>query len=167
MARTEEILGKLRASGAEYECFVASLPAESGEDRLDPDGWSILLVAEHVVMAERAMVEMFRAGQITTRLGESQEERLATVMMNRLARAKAPGPVTPTGRIRSLGEAVGEFAGARAETMRVFREDQRDMTALVCKHPMVGPVNGYEMMVLVMGHANRHLAQIRDIVAAR
>ena len=167
MARTEEILGKLRVAGSEYECYVASLPPESGEDRLEPDGWSVLLVAEHVVLAERAMLEMFRAGQITTSLGESHEERLAIVMANRLARAKAPVPVTPTGRFRSLAEAVGEFAATRGETMQMFREDRRDMAALVCKHPMVGPVNGYEMMVLVMGHANRHLAQIREIVAAK
>ena len=168
MGRKKEIIELLQSSGSEYACFVASLPDGHSSERLNPEGWSVVQVAEHVVLAEKAMLGMFLAGRATTSLGDKcREERFAAIMANREGRAKAPPAVMPTGSIGTLADALSEFTAAREESIRAFEQDQRELGSVACHHPMFGPVNGYEMLVLVAGHANRHLAQIREIVGRR
>jgi hypothetical protein len=163
--RTEELLAKLRASGAEMACFVGSLPETAADLTLDGKGWSVRQIVEHVVLAEHGMQRLFRAGKPAATPRASREEQFAAGMANRRSKAISPEVVVPQGKYASLGEALSAFTMVRQETIRTLELEQRDLAALECKHPMAGTVNGHEMLTILIGHSDRHLAQIREIIS--
>jgi hypothetical protein len=55
----------------------------------------------------------------------------------------------------------GLFAKALAEGLPV---DGRDLTRLSAPHPIFGPINGYEWVLFIGQHEERHLGQLRDTV---
>ncbi len=77
-------------------------------------------------------------------------------------RTKAPGPVSPTGRV-TLAEGLGGLAESRRRILElVHRVSGRALEQLTAPHPLVGELNFYQWLLVLGQHEERHTIQIRE-----
>jgi prephenate dehydrogenase len=58
------------------------------------------------------------------------------------------------------------FHAARGRTMQLAQERAADLYTLASAHPVFGPLNGVEAMIIIAFHSRRHAEQIREVRAA-
>ena len=126
--------------------------------------WSVLECVEHVAVAEELLLSrLIAAIPAQPSRNEVRERAILERGADRTRRALAPEATRPIGRFSTLAEALSHFQEARQRTRRFLRECPADLRALTAVHPIIGPVNGYELVLILSQHPVRHAAQIREI----
>ena len=166
--RRAEIVETLESSGREFRDAAAGVSEEAAAASPGPERWSILQVVEHVVVSERAMLSAFERAQVSETSLENREKEAMIVTRGgrRLVRLEAPAKSRPAGRFPTLGQALGQFIAAREQTIRFAAEHDGNLYFRTVTHPLFGPVNGYELLLIIAVHAQRHGRQIAEIRAA-
>ena len=80
----------------------------------------------------------------------------------RTTRVEAPDAAKPTGRFSSITEAVEHFLAWRERTILLVA-GCRGSSRHSDNTPRHGPVNGYEMLLMMAMHPRRHALQIAEI----
>jgi uncharacterized damage-inducible protein DinB len=129
--------------------------------------WSVLECVEHVATVERRFLgRLESAGLLDSPIDPQREEQVLPMVVDRSQRRQAPDIVQPSGRFASLAEALADFDSTRAQVIRFAETRHSELRALAAQHPLFGQMNGYELMLVIAGHACRHAAQIREARAA-
>jgi len=159
------ILKLLADSRAELVSAAAGVSEEQSRIRPAPDSWSILDCVEHV-----AIVENFLYNSLTTGLtaapslaDRSREEMFLRRAADRATKFSAPERARPTGRFPSLAAAVEKFQDNRARTVEYVERCDKDLRSYSVPHPVLGPISGQEFLIVLVLHAARHAAQIREV----
>jgi hypothetical protein len=150
-----------------FEKTVRAVPESDATLCLTPDSWSVSGIVEHIVMAERALLARFDAAERseTSLCNPARETRIVEKLRDRADRAEAPERAWPAGRFETLNEALGEFLAARDRTIQFAAAHEPQLYYLTVMHPLVGKVNGFEMLLIIAAHSDRHAAQIQEICA--
>jgi hypothetical protein len=133
-----------------------------------PDKWSVAEVTEHIAAAEdylRGMVvEKVMAGPARA-AGEDVagiDEMILKMIPDRSHPAQAPEPLKPTNRFGSPEGSLKHFMEARGAT-----EDFLTKTADLREHAIDGPMgkklDGYEWILFIAAHSDRHTKQILEV----
>src|SRR5213593_2022137 len=134
-----------------------------------PDRWSVAEVTEHIAAAED-----FLRGMVTDQVmkapsrpaGEDVkaiDEMVLTAVPDRTHKAQAPEPLKPTNRFGSPEGSLKHFVESRAVT-----EDYLKTTAGLRGHVAdspLGKLDGYEFVLLIAAHSERHTKQINEVKA--
>jgi hypothetical protein len=145
-----------------------------------PGRWSIALVVEHLAAAEEFILQ-----RIVPRLRQSAAEPLQTqlaalhsdaqvlelerdpatgvVVAGRVPLNKAPGPIEPLGRW-SHDESLRRLLAARVRTIEHLQWPP-ELRRQVVEHLAFGALDGYQWVLFVAAHTERHTRQILDIKA--
>ncbi|SRR6266567_3050602 len=167
-----EIL-RLLAEGTENLRTSLDGIEEAEAIRKPADGrWSVLDCLEHVAVTERVLLAQVQSA--TPAEGPQhnpvREAKILDRALDRTRLIPAPEVVIPPGRLQSVTDALAQFEGTRAETIRFVEEFNGDLRTWLTIHPMVrGPVNCYEMLLMMALHPKRHaqqIAQTRAMAAA-
>src|SRR5215471_15741515 len=163
-----EIVPMLEDSRQEFLAAVGTVSEEQAVAKPDPNRWSVLECVEHVTFVEdRFLKRLETAPRLDApRVDKDKEADLAQRVPNRTVRAEAPELARPTGRFRSLAQAMQQFNSNRDATIRFAKDRAAELYWLSLEHPRFGAVNGSEFMVIIAGHARRHAAQIREAKTA-
>jgi hypothetical protein len=134
-----------------------------------PDRWSVAQVMEHIAVAEdfiRGMVKeklmMAPAGEAGRDVRKTDEAVLAMVP-DRTTKAQAPEPLVPTNRFGSPEGSIKHFVETRAAT-EDFLKTATGLRDHVTDSPM-GKLDGYEFVLLIAAHSERHTKQINEVKA--
>jgi hypothetical protein len=134
-----------------------------------PDRWSVAQVMEHIATAEdfiRGMLKekimMAPAGEPGRDVKKSDEGVLAMVP-DRTTKLQAPEPLVPTNRFGSPEASVKHFVDSRATT-EDFLKSTTGLRDHVADSPM-GKLDGYEFVLLIAAHSERHTKQINEVKA--
>lgn len=161
----EEMLDSLKNG---RQALIDSLSGVSEELAARNPGtgrWSILQIVDHV-----AVVEDYLFGQILSAStsdspmrNESREARIRERARDRSRHIAAPKEGLPCGQYAAAAEALAHFAASRERTIEFVRDCQGDLRARITTHPVItGPVNCYEMLLMMAAHPFRHAEQIRE-----
>jgi DinB family protein len=146
--------------------------------KADPERWSIAEIVEHVAAAEslfsqrvtaRLRAHVTTAPNSDTRVTDAQlvaweqDPSVEVVVPGHASLAKAPPPLVPSGA-GDARAALARFLAARAESA-AFLESTRDARHRVAEHPALGPLDGYQWVLFMAAHSERHLKQIRAVIA--
>ena len=112
------------------------------------------------------MVKASETSAVTER-DAAKEAALAERVVNRANKRVAPEAVHPTGKFTSLAQAIEDFNAARDETVRFAREQGANLITRSASHPVLGPLNGVEALLLIAGHGKRHTQQMREAAAGK
>ena len=134
-----------------------------------PDRWSVAQVMEHIAASEdfiRGMVKekvmMAPAGEPGRDVKKADEAVLAMIP-DRTNKVQAPEPLVPTNRFGSPEGSMKHFVESRAAT-----EDYLKTTAGLRDHVAdspLGKLDGYEFVLLIAAHSERHTKQINEVKA--
>jgi hypothetical protein len=134
-----------------------------------PDRWSVAQVMEHIAAAEdfirgalKEKVMMAPAGEPGRDVKKTDEAVMAMVP-DRTNKVQAPEPLVPTNRFGSPEGSVKHFVESRATTEE-FLKSTTGLRDHVTDSPM-GKLDGYEFVLLIAAHSERHTKQINEVKA--
>jgi hypothetical protein len=137
-----------------------------------PDRWSIAEVMEHLAAAEdmiRGMdqEQVMKTPAIPPRDPAELQKIDAGVMAqvpDRSHKITAPEPLKPTNRFGSPADAEKHFVESRAVTEEYLKTTP-DLRAHATDSPMGVKLDGYEWVLLIAAHSERHTKQILEVKA--
>ena len=136
-----------------------------------PDRWSVGEVVEHLTLSESfifGMQQKMMAGPAATpeqlKGAEGRDEAVLKMVPDRTQKAVAPEPIQPTKRLGTRAEVVAMYTERRGKTIEYAGKTQDDLRAKAAPSPL-GPLDGYQWLLFIGAHTERHLAQIREVKA--
>ncbi len=134
-----------------------------------PDRWSVAQVMEHIAAAEdfirglvKEKVMMGPAGG-PGRDWKKADDGVLAMVPDRTNKAQAPEPLVPTNRFGSPEASIKHFVESRATT-EDFLKTATGLRDHVADSPM-GQLDGYEFVLLIAAHSERHTKQINEVKA--
>jgi hypothetical protein len=140
--------------------------------RPGPDRWSIAEVMEHLAAAEDMIRDMdqdqvMKSPAISPRDPEELKKIDAGVLAqvpDRSHKIAAPEPLKPTNRFGSPADAEKHFLESRATTEQYLKTTV-DLRAHATDSPMGVKLDGYEWILLIAAHSERHTKQVLEVKA--
>jgi hypothetical protein len=137
-----------------------------------PDRWSIAEVMEHLAAAEDMLRTMdqeqvMKSPAIPARDPEELKKIDAGVLAqvpDRSHKIAAPEPLKPTNRFGSPADAEKHFLESRAVTEQ-YLKTTTDLRAHATDSPMGVKMDGYEWILLIAAHSERHTKQMLEVKA--
>lgn len=136
-----------------------------------PDRWSIAQVMEHIAAAEDYIRGMDQEKVMTTpaapasadRDAKKTDDAVIARIPDRSQKVQAPEPLVPTNRFASPDGSLKHFLESRTKTEE-FLKTTPGLRDHVADSPM-GKLDGYEFVLLIAAHSERHTKQILEVKA--
>ena len=131
-----------------------------------PGTWSVLECVEHIAVSEEYLFSQIMAARLADKpiFNEQREKLIPLVGLDRGRKIQAPEVGKPTGRFSTLAEAIAGFQSTRTRTISFVESCTDDLRCRITSHPLIeGPVNGYEILLMIAVHPYRHAKQIEEI----
>jgi len=156
---------RLEENGEKWLACIRDVSEEQAQFSPGEGQWNILQVAEHVAVAERQMLAMWRKLMQPGTTPREKDEAIVAAQSDRNKKNSAPERSLPTGRFRALRDAEAEFELNRQNSISalLIAEGLREKTV---EHPLAGLVDGYQLFLVMAMHPLRHVYQVEEIKAA-
>lgn len=133
--------------------------------------WSLAEVAEHVVVVETRLLPTITDKILKTPAPEGKDlyrandRGIIMAMTNRTTKFQAPEAIQPAGRWKTKLETLSAFEKARGKTMAYMETTKDDLRNHFAVNPGMGVIDAYQWFVFLTVHSDRHLAQMKEILA--
>ncbi|HYZ84788.1 MAG TPA: DinB family protein [Bryobacteraceae bacterium] len=138
--------------------------------RCGEDQWTIAEVVEHIVMVERGISVMLQRKLMQSspvdQVSSDLDERIRLAVVDRSCKQQTPERLNPSGKFPDGPAALEAFESTRAKTLEWFSTASDDLRRYRMPHPVLGPIDGYQWIVFVAAHAERHTLQIEEVKTA-
>jgi hypothetical protein len=136
-----------------------------------PERWSIAEVMEHIATAEDFIrgnitdnVLKAPAPDMTGRDNRRIDDSVVAMLPDRSHKISAPEPLKPANKYGSPEETIKHFVESRAKTEALV-ENTADLRRHATDSPMGVKLDGYQWLLLIAGHSERHLKQMLEVKA--
>jgi hypothetical protein len=171
----EERTAAIQQFEASRQKFLASLEgvtAEQWSKKTAPDRWSIAEVAEHITITESTIPGLVRKQILKTPAKPEREPeivkwdaRIRPGLLDRSKKASAPEVLKPAGKWATREALVSDFEKFRGETISYLKETNDPLRAHRSPHPVFGELDGYQWLLFLSAHCERHTLQIEEVKA--
>lgn len=137
-----------------------------------PNRWSVGEVAEHIAATDAFVLSLVRGSLLQSPEqprnpgAAAVEQRIRSFMGDRTAKAQAPEVIAPNGRWPTKTALVAAYRQQRDALIRYVRTTQDPVRDHVSPHPLFGPLDGYQWMLLIAWHGDRHVQQMGEVKLA-
>ncbi|MFN0104905.1 MAG: DinB family protein [Bryobacteraceae bacterium] len=172
----DQAMSHLHATRKQVLDLIAPLSEAQWTFKAGPDRWSIAECAEHITETENLLRGMIQQSAKKLPLDEAKRadrsakkeasaKTLLTTMTDRSKPASAPAEIRPTGRYATKAALMTAMNERRDETIRYVETTEDDLRGRFFK---MGPseMDLYEMILMISGHSERHLLQMKEVTAA-
>ena len=165
----ESVLQYLDETKAEYVKQLSGISDAQLNFSAAEGRWTIAEIAEHIAVVEQALFGMFTAPTASKKFASDDLPRIADTTIklaitNRGTKFTAPEQVRPNGRWKTVADLLANFEKTRATTIDFIKNNKTDLRATFVQSPM-GTIDSAQGIVFISGHADRHLAQLREVKA--
>jgi hypothetical protein len=151
---------------------IAGLSQQQWTFKAAPDRWSLAEVAEHITVSESTLLGLVQQRVMQSPAAPEKREQvkgkdqmILQRMPDRSHKAQAPEILRPTGRWATEADLTKAFEDSRKTTMDYIRTSNDDLRDHFFDHPVFGPLDGYQWLLLISAHSARHTAQIEEVKA--
>src|ERR1700691_140499 len=151
---------------------IAGLSQKQWTFKPGPDRWSVAEVAEHIAVSESGIFGLVQKQLMTSPAAPEKREQVKgkdEIVMQRIPdrshKAQAPEFLRPTGRWATEAALTQAFEESRKATMDYVRTTNDDLRDHFFDHPALGTMDGYQWLLLISAHSERHTAQIEEVKA--
>jgi uncharacterized damage-inducible protein DinB len=150
---------------------VQGVTEEEWRRRPSTNRWSIAECAEHLTAAELPLARFFATG---AREQPSEEERreirgkddfVRRFLRDRSQKGEAPERIRPKGRFATREETIRTFEERRAANIFYVRQTSEPLRECFAPHPFAGVLDGYQWVLTLAAHTDRHAEQIEEILS--
>jgi hypothetical protein len=134
-----------------------------------PDRWSVAETLEHIALAEEFILGQLKDNIMKAPAGAPDRDTakidaaVLAMIPDRSHKAQAPPPLVPTGRWTPQ-ETLDHFLKSRAATIEYMKTNQ-ELRSHVADSPLGMPLDGYEWLLFIGAHSQRHTKQILEVQA--
>lgn len=164
-------LQQFQATRDNFLKSIAGLSQKQWTFKSAPDRWSVAEVAEHITVSESTIFGLVQKMMQSPATPEKREQvkgkdqLILERMPDRSHKAQAPEMLRPTGRWATQAELTKTFEDRRKATMDYIRTTNDDLRDHFFDHPAFGTLDGYQWLLLISAHSDRHTAQIEEVKA--
>jgi hypothetical protein len=160
---------ELDASRRRLLAALDGLTEEEWRSRPSPERWSIAECAEHITAAELPLAKFLA---VSATAEPSEEERreirgkdgfVRLFLRDRSRRDEAPERIRPKGRFANREETIRAFEDRRNANLAYVRETPDPLRDRFAAHPFAGMIDGYQWILFLAAHTDRHAKQIEEI----
>ena len=158
-----------------HDAFLQSISGLSEKQwrfKPAPDRWSVAEVAEHITVAESAILGMVQKQVMASPAApekraevQGKDQIILEKVPDRSHKAQAPEFLKPTNRWANREELTKAFEEERKTTEDYVKTTNDDLRDHFGPHPMLGPMDGYQWILLISAHSERHTKQILEVKA--
>ena len=132
--------------------------------------WSVAEVTEHIAAAEDFLMNLIqeqvlkapaRTNAVDVR---ALDELVLQKIPDRTVKAQAPEPLQPNNRFGSPNASLKHFKASRAKTV-AFLKTTKDLREHAIDSPLGKQLDGYEWVLFLAAHSERHTKQINEVKA--
>ncbi|MBI5084123.1 MAG: DinB family protein [Acidobacteria bacterium] len=135
-------------------------------------GWSVMEVAEHIAATELMIPQLVQKAMQAPATPEKKKANpretdmmLVKMLPVREQKFQAPESIRPVGKYKNIKELAEAFKSARDKNIAYVRETGDDLRVHFAPHPVFGDLDGLQWYVLIGGHTERHVNQIKEVMA--
>lgn len=161
---------ELTASRDELLDFCATLPPghPAWQARLRDDSWTVAGILEHLTIVEQRVGTLMQAmlaqpPDPNWRELTAGKEAAMPALAAGAQKITAPPVLHPQGR--PVPELLAEYRQHRDTNLALASRDDLPLKHCIRNHPALGPLNGYQWLLITASHTRRHLAQMREAAA--
>ncbi|HYL38181.1 MAG TPA: DinB family protein [Bryobacteraceae bacterium] len=167
-----KVLNWLDESHREFLAAIDGVSDEQWKWKPAPERWSVGETAEHIVLAEAMLfgnVQQAMSSPVNAAWEEQTKgktELLERVLAPRLGKAQAPEALVPrTGLTRA--QVKERFETQRASIVKFARDTGAPLKEHTVDNPfpVFGTLNGYQWLIYIPLHTERHDKQIAEVKA--
>ncbi len=168
----------LRTTQKKFLDEIAGLSDAQLKFKPTPFAWSIAEVAQHLALAEDVIYNLVTQRVMKTPAQPQlkrdnappiKDRAVIMFMTNRTAqRFQAPDPVRPTSAVKfsSHAETIHHFEKSRARNLAYLETTEDDLRSHFSESGL-GWIDGYQWLIVLSAHSERHTEQIREVKAHR
>lgn len=151
---------------------LKGLSDEQWKFKPSPERWSAAEVGEHIAISEETLL-----GLVTDRVMKTQatpekkeaakgkDDLVRNSVTNRSVKVQAPEMLRPANRFKTREEMINAFNASRDKTIEYVKTTQEDLRSHFMPHPVFKDLDGYQWLLLLSGHSERHSLQIVEVKA--
>jgi len=166
------LIEQMEMSKKAFLASIAGISEAQWTFKPAPNVWSVQECAEHIVLSETFIsdgAQQLLKTAAVPRPEKSNAEfdhQLAIRVQDRSNKATAPAPIDPVGKAASLtpGGAAKAFTAKRDQNEEYVKTTSDELRTHVGPGP-VGPMDAYQLLVLMATHTARHTEQIKEVQA--
>ena len=169
-ADREKAMKYLESTRQGVEDATKGLSAAQWNFKAAPDKWSVAEVTEHIAAAEDYIRGMVVEKVMTAPARPAGEDVTAIdafvvqAIPDRSQKKQAPEPLKPTNRFGSPDGSLKHFLESRTTT-EDFLTKTPDLREHAADSPLGKKLDGYEWVLFIAAHSERHTKQILEVKA--
>ncbi len=152
---------------------VGLLTTDDAGARENPEAWSVTEIVEHLSAVEKQILKLATLMLMKAESAESGPDELSRIWpisldsieeRSRREKYQAPETAMPKGDA-SIADSL-EVMGLSRESLHGLRSRLETVNGAIVKypHPVFGPLNLFEWLVMLQIHEERHLRQIDAVL---
>ena len=168
----DRAMSELHATRKRFLDSIAGLSQRQWNFKPAPQVWSIAQIADHVVVSEGELFDALQKKILASpaqpgKRGttKAKDEQVLKVFPDRSQKRKAPANLEPAGKWATQSAAVSEFKKLRDAHIAYVDQTQDDLRAHFTENRVMGEIDGYQWMLLISAHTERHVLQIEEVKA--
>ena len=168
----EAALKSLQSTHDAFLQSIAGLSEKQWRFKPAPDRWSVAEVSEHIAVSESMIFGMVQSKVMTSPATPEKraevagkDETILKMVPDRSHKVQAPEFLKPANRWATQAELTKAFEDSRKATMDYVRTTNDDLRDHFGPHPVLGPLDAYQWILLISAHSERHTKQIEEVKA--
>ena len=167
MAENKEDLAKqFRKTTDELTQLIEKFDHETFNHKPSADKWSAGEVAEHLLIFDIRLNLILEGATHSTERDINEQVPIFTARVsNRANKIDAPDFLLPSGGIKSPTALVEKIRNERRKIFKAIEEQELSLHNKHIPHRFFGEMTANEWIKLVDVHANRHIEQLKELLA--
>ncbi|MEC5142557.1 DinB family protein [Chitinophaga sp. 212800010-3] len=151
---------------------VSGLSDAQLEYKTAPDRWSVIECVEHITLIEKAITDgeqqLVQVAPNPERKKDikTTDEQILKNVEDRSHKVKAPEFGIPRHNYASNAECIKNFTTQRDKLIEYVTNTNDNLRDHITDHPILGPIDAYQLLLLDAAHTNRHTQQLEEVMAA-
>jgi hypothetical protein len=135
--------------------------------------WSIAEISEHITLSDGlylTIVQNSLKSAADNKKANSligKENSMIERLKDRTQKAQAPEVLLPTNRYPTRKDLIAAFKIAREKTIMYIKNNRDPLKNHIVAHPSFGELTAYQWLVMIPAHANRHVAQLEEVMVMK
>lgn len=169
-AEREKGIEELKRTREMLVSTVEGLSDDQLNFKAGPESWSIAEIVEHLAISEHAFADMLKGSlQTPADMAKRSEvkftdEQLLQMITDRSNKVKTSEAFEPSGKFGSYEETLEALLEKRKEHIKYLKKTEDDLRHHYGELPF-GTIDGYQMILFMSGHVERHVKQIKEVMS--
>jgi hypothetical protein len=137
-----------------------------------PEQWSAAECVEHIAVVEQSLLRTLQrlaagpaGAEEALASTRGKDELILRAVPRRRGKVQAPEPARPSNRWPDTATLIASFTAIRDQTILYVRSTDHPLRSVSHPHIIFGPLDGYQWLLFLAAHSDRHLKQLLELVS--